>query len=178
MISTWKDLKATQFLTLTKGIDDLNIVDVRSLSYTNKDPKDMPTIAKDFESLSDHAGRLQDLSHKSGQLQDVINEVKGINMEKEVGNYDKAMAVQNNLMSVIALIVMVMILGGKRFAKAVTKDTKLPEQPLADLKDTLATCQEFNLHIPGELQALAVSFVSGESTDKDDDMTKKNKTDK
>ena len=88
------------------------------------------------------------------------------------------MAIQNNLMSVIALIVMVMIMSGKRFAKAVVSDTKLPEKPLADLKDSLATCREFNLHIPGELQALAASFVSGESTDKDDDTTKKNKTEK
>ena len=46
------------------------------------------------------------------------------------------MAVQNNLMSVIALTVMVMILSGKRFAKAVANDTKLPDKPLADLKDT------------------------------------------
>ena len=88
------------------------------------------------------------------------------------------MAVQNNLMSVIALTVMVMILSRKRFAKAVANDTKLPDKPLADLKDTLATSQEFNLHIPGELQALAASFVSGESADKDDDTTKKNKTEK
>ena len=81
--------EATELLTLAQGIDGLNIVDVRSLSYTSKDPKYMPTIAKDFPSLSDHSTQLQDLSHKSALLQDVINEVKNVNMEKEVSNYDK-----------------------------------------------------------------------------------------
>ena len=85
----FQQAEATELLTLAQGIDGLNIVDVRSLSYTSKDPKYMPTIAKDFPSLSDHSTQLQDLSHKSALLQDVINEVKNVNMEKEVSNYDK-----------------------------------------------------------------------------------------
>ena len=88
-------------LTLANGIDDLNIVDVRSLNYTNKDPKNMPTIAKDFISLSDHATQLQDLSHKSAQLQDVINEVKNAKLDKEINNYDKDCWLQKWNFSVI-----------------------------------------------------------------------------
>ena len=80
---------------------------------------------------------------------------------------DKAVAVMNNLLSVIATMVLVRILSSKRFAKAVESNSTIPSKLTTELADTLNTCKEHTLIIPGALQAQAAQYrVQEKNTEK------------
>lgn len=83
---------------------------------------------------------------------------------------EKAVAVMNNLLSVIATMVLVGILSAKRFAKAVESNSPIPSKLTSELAETLSTCKEHTLIIPGALQAQAAQYsVQTKNTDKSDD---------
>ena len=73
------------------------------------------------------------------------------------------MAVLNNLMSIIATMVLSKVMGAKRFIKAVDNKTAIPAKLVAELSEVLKTCNDFTLAIPGGLQAQAAMY-SGPGT--------------
>ena len=76
---------------------------------------------------------------------------------------EQAVAVLNNLMSIIAIIVLAKVMGAKRFAKAVENNDAIPAKLVKELSEVLVTCNDFTLTIPGGLQAQAAMY-SGPGT--------------
>ena len=73
-------------------------------------------------------------------------------------NSKQAVAVQNNLMSVVSVLVLAKIMGTKRFTRAVEGGTPVPTKLANELSEALETCAEYTLVIPGGLQAQAVMY--------------------
>ena len=71
---------------------------------------------------------------------------------------------QNNLMSVVSVLVLAKIMGTKRFVKAVEGGTSVPAKLANELSEALATCAEYTLVIPGGLQAQAVMYSAATKT--------------
>jgi hypothetical protein len=59
----------------------------------------------------------------------------------------------------MAAIALVKTMGSKRFVKAVDEKTTIPHVLLKNLSETMKSCSDLNLNIPGALQAKALRFI-------------------
>ena len=59
----------------------------------------------------------------------------------------------------MAVIALVKTMGSKRFVKAVEEKTTIPPLLLKNLSETMKSCSDLNLNVPGALQAKALRFV-------------------
>jgi len=78
---------------------------------------------------------------------------------------DKAFAVRGQMLTVMAMIALIGTLSCKRFKRAIADKKPIPSNLKTSLSNTLGTCKEMNLTIPGSLQAKALHFCSDPKTD-------------
>ena len=71
---------------------------------------------------------------------------------------------QNNLMSIVSVLVIVKIMSTKRFLKAVDTASAIPTKFAKELSEALETCAEYTLVIPGGLRAQAVMYSTTSKT--------------
>ena len=62
--------------------------------------------------------------------------------------------------TVLAIVALVKVLGSKRFVKSVERKEAVPKNLIKHLDDTMRTCKELGLEIPGDLQAQALHYCN------------------
>lgn len=66
----------------------------------------------------------------------------------------------NHLLSLMATVALVRALSCKRFMKSVGNPSeKTPDSIVKVLSQTMASCKDMSLDIPGQLQAMALKYV-------------------
>lgn len=68
-----------------------------------------------------------------------------------------------HMLSLLATAALVKTLSSKRFVKAVNQAESIPDNLISNLSQTMSTCQELSLDVPGSLQALAGKYIKNNS---------------
>ena len=64
------------------------------------------------------------------------------------------------VVTVLAVMALVKVMGSKRFVKSVDRKEAVPRNLVKNLDDTMRTCKEWGLEIPGDLQAQALHYCN------------------
>ncbi len=77
----------------------------------------------------------------------------GIDVGKHVKAYDTSVALRRKLLTLLAIMTLIGSMSCKRFNRALQNGESLPPNLKSALKDTIETCVDLGLELPGTLQA-------------------------
>lgn len=82
-----------------------------------------------------------------------------VDIGKHVKAYDTSVALRRKLLTLMAIMTLIGTMSSKRFNRALQNGESIPPNLKSALKDTIETCVDLGLELPGTLQAKGLHWA-------------------
>ncbi len=83
----------------------------------------------------------------------------GFDVSGHIKSYDKGISLKQGMLSIMAILTLIGGLSSKRFKRSLENGEAIPPNLKATIKETMDTCVQLTLTLPGTLQVKANHFA-------------------